>query len=242
MVAWFSALILHTQLSPVSPIFQHFVIWHTRAHSYSFGQLGGCCFFFYQPLFLSLFFPHLEHMHHVSVALCLPFRTAALAGYPWDLLYAHIHAPRTHAYTHQQGHKSPPPSPSHIHTHTHVPMSSLLLFHRLRPVVPELTLLYYSFCFHIFPLDYYFSPLQFSVTTAVCQLSACPSLVKDEAETQRVYREASPASLSLPAVTPASDFHLSRGSFLPLATLLEIKSKICRVRTMKCVCFSKRCT
>lgn len=152
------------------------------------------------------------------------------------------YTPHAPMHTHTNKAISHLPLPPLIYTHTHVPMSSLLLFHRLRPVVPELTLLYYSFCFHIFPLDYYFSPLQFSVTTAVCQLSACPSLVKDEAETQRVYREASPASLSLPAVTPASDFHLSRGSFLPLATLLEIKSKICRVRTMKCVCFSKRCT
>lgn len=136
--------------------------------------------------------------------------------YPGDLPYAWLHTPaRTHAHTHQRGHKSPsldhPPLPN---THTHVPMSSLLLFHRLRPVAPELTLL--------FTLPPYIPPrrlpspvLQFSVTTAVCQLSACPSLVGDEAETQRVYREDRLASLPLPAVTPTSDFHLSGGLFAP---------------------------
>ena len=71
----------------------------------------------------------LEHMHRGSGALCLPFRTAALAGYPWELLYGHIHTlltqthtnTRTHTHTDCEAishflHHLPPPK----HTCTHV--------------------------------------------------------------------------------------------------------------------------
>lgn len=161
---------------------------------------------------LSLFFfPPLGTHAHVSVALCLPFRTAALARYPLvsSMLRYTPHAPM---HTRQRSHKSPSldhlPLPN-AHTHTHV-IAALV-----PPTLPCCAWANSTIhsCFHTFPL--YNPPLlQFSVTTAVCQLSACPSLVRDEAETQRVYREDSLASLSLPPVFPTSDFHFSWG-FLP---------------------------
>lgn len=48
------------------------------------------------------------------------------------------------------------------------------------------------------------TPLQPSVTTAVYQLSACPTAVTDEAQTQGVFRDFGPASPSLPTIPPTS--------------------------------------
>lgn len=78
------------------------------------------------------------------------------------------------------------------------------------------------------------------VTTAVCQLSFCPTQARDEAETQRVYREGGLASLSLPAVTASWDFHLSHGfassyAFHNWESSSEHDSYMClRGRALKC--------
>ena len=86
---WFSTPVikfsaLTNSFSPLSLIFQRIVIWHTRTYTYSSRPLS-CFFFFFLKkrdisLSLSLCFSlQFEHMHRVSDALCLPFRTAALA-------------------------------------------------------------------------------------------------------------------------------------------------------------------
>lgn len=103
----------------------------------------------------------------------------------------------------------------------HGPVSSRLLFHRLRPVVPERTLLFTPFP-HIPPWTT--SPShQSSVTTAVCQLSACPSLVgwmkpKHRGSTGKTAWPLCLSQLSLPLQT--STYH--ELSFLPLASALEV--------------------
>lgn len=214
-----SALTLRKQLQSIKPHISAYC--HLAySHMYLLIQTTRLCFFSeekkHQPLFVSLFLTPLRT--HASCIGCVvsPVQDSCtgfsipeispMPGYTPQLAPMHTHT--SEAISHPLW--TTPPS----QTHTHVPMSSLLLFHRLRPVAPELTLL--------FTLPPYIPPrrlpspvLQFSVTTAVCQLSACPSLVGDEAETQRVYREDRLASLPLPAVTPTSDFHLSGGLFAP---------------------------
>lgn len=156
--------------------------------------------------------PHLEHMHHVLIALCSQSGQLHWLAIP-KISSIPTYAPHAHPCMHTlRGHKSPSlhhlPPPKHTHTCTHV-IAALVL-----PSLPswfsasELTLLLY------YPPTPS-SSIRSSVTTAVCQLSARPSLVKDEVETQRVHREDCLASLSLPAVTPTSDFHLSQVFFRP---------------------------
>ena len=130
---WFSTPVikfsaLTNSFSPLSLIFQRIVIWHTRTYTYSSRPLSCFFFFFWRKgtsasLCLSVF--------HSNSNTCIVYRMRCVSRsgqlhwcfYPWDLLYARIHAPaRTHAYTHQRGHKSLsldhlPPTPSQTHTH-----------------------------------------------------------------------------------------------------------------------------
>lgn len=126
-----------------------------------------------QPLFLSLFFPPPLGTHAPCIGCVVSPMLDSCTGW---LSLRSPPCPHTRPYA-PISHKSPSldhlPLPNTTYTHIHILMSSQLLFQWLCPVVLELTLL-----FTLFP------PLQFSVTTAVCQLSACPSLVKDKAETE----------------------------------------------------------
>lgn len=92
--------------------------------------------------FALCFSPHLEHMRHVSVALCLSGQLHWMALPP--CLHTHPMQPCIHIHCEAISH--------HLYTASlvpntrrHVPMSSLPLFCRLCPVVPELTLLFALF-------------------------------------------------------------------------------------------------
>lgn len=122
-----------------------------------------------KPLFLSSAWTHAQ-----CVGRVVSTSRDSCSGSFFD----HMRAPRTRACTHREA------ISHHFYTTsqilTHVTMSSLLSPCRLHPFVPELTLL--------FPLFPYVPPphtLRSSVTTAVCQLLAWPSLLRDEAEMQR---------------------------------------------------------
>lgn len=157
---WTLECFLHAEPSPVSPIFLHCVISRMciqmkrekRWHSFFFPSLS----FTFSPL--------REHVHRVSVALWLPFRTAAPAR-----------SPHTHAYAHYEA-----------ISHHFCTTSQLLTFmkpcHRCScPSTPLcLSRLYYSLCFHTFPLPASLPPLPL----ILCHYS-CVSAVGLSQSTQR---------------------------------------------------------
>lgn len=162
--------------------------WHTGCHGYrlTFKDPLGCDFAHWVqfgkmhilifPLFFFFLFMEKkdfslsclhfslcsEHIHRLSVVLCLLFGTAAIAGYP--------------TCTHTLGdHKSLfYPASLHPNTHTRTLVIAALGLPSPPWVAP----------FPCIPSPLCLPPLlQPSVTTAVCQLSACSSRAGDEAET-----------------------------------------------------------
>lgn len=194
-----------------------------RAHTYSFGRL--VCFSAKEkkrcePLFLSLFLSPLgTHAPWIGCVVS-PIQdscTGWLSLRSPLCLHTHPMYPCIHTHTHCEAISHPLYTASLLpNTHMHMyPCHRCSCSTRLRP---ELTLIFTLFLYILSPClpalthptpTLFPSALRSSVTTAVCQLSACPRLVRDEAETQRVYREDGLDPLSLPAVTPTSDFHLS---------------------------------
>lgn len=126
--------------------------------------------------------------------------------------------PRTHAYarlagaiSHPLHTTSLPPKNTHSHAWTRV-IAALVPPSPPRCAWANSTI--HSVSTHS-PLDDFPLPPVFCHYSCVSAVGLSQSGWMDEAETQRVYREDSLASLSLPAVTPASDFHLSWAFFPP---------------------------